>query len=155
MSAQREPDPVQLRPMHAEDVNAVMKVECAAYPFPWTAGIFRDCLRIGYCCWVAEADDGIAGYAVMSVGAGEAHLLNLCVAPARQRTGLGRRMLDHVLDLARNHRAKTVFLEVRPSNPAALHLYRVAGFVEVGLRNAYYPAARGQREDAIVLALPL
>lgn len=155
MSAQREPSPVQLRPMRADDVDAVMVVERAAYPYPWTTGIFRDCLRIGYCCWVAEAEEGIAGYAVMSVGAGEAHLLNLCVAPARQRTGLGRTMLDHVLELARSHGAKTVFLEVRPSNTAALHLYRVAGFVEVGLRNGYYPAERGLREDAIVLALPL
>ncbi len=155
MSAQREPDPVQLRPMRADDVDAVMVVERAAYPHPWTAGIFRDCLRIGYCCWVAEDDEGIVGYAVMSIGAGEAHLLNLCVLPTRQRAGLGRRMLDHVLELARSHRAKAVFLEVRPSNPAALHLYRVAGFVEVGMRNGYYPASRGQREDAIVLALPL
>ncbi|MEX0900373.1 MAG: ribosomal protein S18-alanine N-acetyltransferase [Gammaproteobacteria bacterium] len=155
MSAQREPAPVQLRPMRTSDIDAVMEVERAAYPYPWTAGIFRDCLRIGYCCWIAEADDGVAGYVVMSVGAGEAHLLNLCVAPARQRTGLGRMMLDHVFELARSHRAKALFLEVRPSNDAALHLYRVAGFVEVGLRNNYYPAARGQREDAIVLALPL
>lgn len=155
MSAQREPGLAQLRPMHADDVDAVMAVERTAYPYPWTTGIFQDCLRIGYCCWVAEADEGIVGYAVMSIGAGEAHLLNLCVAPVRQRTGLGRQMLDSMLELARSHRAKTMFLEVRPSNAAALHLYRVSGFVEVGLRNGYYPASRGQREDAVVLALPL
>ena len=155
MSAQREPGAVALRPMRSADLDAVLAVELAAYPFPWTLGIFRDCLRIGYCCWIAEDDDGICGYAVMSVAAREAHLLNLCVAPDRQRQGLGRQLLDHVLGLARGHQAETLFLEVRPSNRAALHLYRVAGFVEVGVRRGYYPASRGTREDALVLALPL
>lgn len=152
MSAQPSVGAVSLRPMRASDLEAVMRVELSAYPYPWTIGIFEDCLRIGYCCWVAESDEGIVGYAVMSVAAGEAHLLNLCVAPHRQRAGLGRRLLGHVLMLAREHAAETLFLEVRPSNEAALHLYREAGFVEVGTRRSYYPAARGSREDAMVLA---
>ena len=154
MSAQPA-DAVSLRPMRAADLSAVMAVELSAYPYPWTLGIFEDCLRIGYCCWVAESDDGVIGYAVMSVAAGEAHLLNLCIAPSRQHCGLGRRLLEHMLGLAREHAAETVFLEVRPSNDSALHLYRRADFVEVGTRRAYYPAARGTREDALVLARTL
>lgn len=146
---------VSLRPMRVADLDAVMAVELSAYPYPWTLGIFEDCLRIGYCCWVAESDEGVIGYAVMSAAAGEAHLLNLCIAPTRQRAGLGRRLLEHMLGLAREHRADTMFLEVRPSNDAALRLYRDAGFVEVGTRRAYYPAARGSREDALVLARTL
>ncbi|MFN2301179.1 MAG: ribosomal protein S18-alanine N-acetyltransferase [Gammaproteobacteria bacterium] len=155
MSAQREPLPPRLRPMRIADVDAVMAVEKAAYPFPWTVGIFSDCLRIGYCCWIAEDAEGVAGYAVMAAGPGEAHLLNLCVSPDRQRGGLGRLLLAHMLELAREHRADTMFLEVRPSNLAALALYRDSGFVEVGMRTAYYPAGRGKREDAIVLAKTL
>lgn len=155
MSAQPSAGAVSLRPMCRGDLGAVMSVELSAYPYPWTLGIFEDCLRIGYCCWVAECDEGIVGYTVMSVAAGEAHLLNLCVAPHRQRGGLGRRMLEHVIVLAREHAAQTMFLEVRPSNDAALNLYRQAGFVEVGTRRGYYPAARGNREDALVLARTL
>ena len=154
MSAQPS-SAVMLRPMRIADLKGVMAVELSAYPYPWTLGIFEDCLRIGYCCWVAESDDGIIGYAVMSVAAGEAHLLNLCISPSRQRNGIGRRMLGHMLDLAREHGAETVFLEVRPSNEGAVRLYRQADFVEVGTRRGYYPAARGMREDALVLARTL
>jgi [ribosomal protein S18]-alanine N-acetyltransferase len=152
MSAHADLHAVSLRPMREADLGAVMKVELAAYPFPWTDGIFRDCLRVGYCCWVVEDPTGIVGYAVLAAGPGEAHLLNLCVAPWRQGAGLGRRLLDHMVALAREHRADSMFLEVRPSNVHALALYRDAGFVEVGHRRDYYPAGAGRREDAVVLA---
>ncbi len=155
MAARPDPFAVQLRPMGASDIAAVMAVELAVYPYPWTEGIFRDCLRVGYCCWVADSADGIAGYFVLSVAGGEAHLLNLCVAPTSQGTGLGRRLLRHALRLAREHGTDTIFLEVRPSNAAAIALYRDSGFVEVGLRRGYYPASKGEREDALVLALVL
>lgn len=141
--------------MRTDDVAAVMAIERTAYPFPWTDGIFHDCLRVGYCCWVAEDAAGIAGYAVLAGGPGEAHLLNLCVEPSRQGAGLGRRLLAHMVQVAREHRADTIFLEVRPSNEHALALYRDTGFVEVGVRRDYYPAGRGRREDAIVLARTL
>lgn len=146
---------VRLRPMRGVDLAAVMALERKSYPFPWSEGIFRDCLRIGYCSWVAEAARTVVGYAVMSVAAGEGHLLNLCIDPDHHGEGLGKRLLRHMLRLAREHGADTAFLEVRPSNAVALALYRDAGFVEVGMRRAYYPAGRGKREDAIVLAMQL
>lgn len=140
--------------MTADDIGRVMSMEVRAYPFPWTAGIFSDCLRSGYACWLLEEDGALLGYGVLSVAAGEAHLLNLCVDPRRQGQGLGAHLLGKMIELARWHRAERVFLEVRPSNPAALALYARAGFNEIGRRPNYYPA-RGGREDALVMAMEL
>ena len=145
----------RLRPMGEGDVAAVMSVEVRAYPYPWTAGIFRDCVRVGYNCWVYEHAGRVRGYAVMSFGAGEAHLLNLCVDPDWQSHGLGRRMLGFVIEQATRLGADQMFLEVRPSNAPAVALYESAGFIEVGRRPGYYPADRGGREDALVMARPL
>ena len=144
----------QMRPMRQADIEAVVAIEQRAYPFPWTAGIFRDCLRAGHHCWVLEAGAEIIGYGVLSAAAGEAHILNVCIDPDRQGAGLGRRLLRRLVDLARWHHAEQVFLEVRPSNPKAITLYRSEGFNEIGTRPNYYPAAKG-REDAIVMAMAL
>lgn len=143
-----------LRPMREDDLAAVMAVERRAYEFPWTPGIFLDCLRAGYSCWLLEHDGEPAGYAVLSVAAGEAHVLNLCVATEHQGLGLGKRLLRRLLDAARWHRAERIFLEVRPSNHGAIALYNGAGFNEIGTRPNYYPTRHG-REDAIVMALEL
>jgi ribosomal-protein-alanine N-acetyltransferase len=143
-----------LRAMRESDLDRVVEIERESYPFPWTSGIFRDCLRAGYGCWVLERPDRIIGYAVLSVAAGEAHVLNICVEPAEQSAGHGRRLLKRLLDLARWHRAERVYLEVRPSNPRAIALYHDLGFNEIGRRPNYYPAANG-REDAIVMAIEL
>lgn len=140
--------------MRQSDLDAVMDIELQVYPFPWTAGIFRDCLLVGYVCWVYEEDSRVQGYGVMSVGAGEAHVLNLCVRPSAQGRGLGRRLLRHLIEVARAHRAETALLEVRPSNRVAYHLYQSMGFNEVGIRNGYYPAEKG-REDALIMACSL
>ncbi|WP_043690282.1 ribosomal protein S18-alanine N-acetyltransferase [Luteimonas huabeiensis] len=144
----------QLRPMREADLDAVMVVERQAYPFPWTAGIFRDCLRAGYPAWLLQEGDAVIGYGVLSVAADEAHVLNVCVAPAAQGRGHGRRLLRALLRIARGHGAARVFLEVRPSNPGAIALYHAEGFNEIGRRPRYYPAVGG-REDAIVMALEL
>lgn len=143
-----------IRPMQESDVQAVMDIELRAYPFPWTAGIFADCLRVGYGCWVYVIDQQVSGYAVMSFGAGEAHLLNVCVAPELQGGGIGRSLMRHVLRQAERLGAVQLFLEVRPSNTPALALYRDLGFVQIGSRRGYYPAPQG-REDALVLARQL
>lgn len=144
----------RLRPMHEEDVPGVMVVELLNYPYPWTEGIMRDCLRARYSCWVYETDTQVIGYAILSVGAGEAHVLNISMHPDFQGRGLGRELMAHLLDTARSRGADTVFLEVRPSNRAAVHLYESMGFNQAGLRRDYYPAARG-REDALIMALAL
>ncbi len=140
--------------MALADLDAVLAVERHAYPNPWTEGIFRDCLRVGYDAWVVEADGGLAGYGLLSVAAGEAHLLNLCVAPDCQGRGLGRRLLELLLRRAAQRGARAVYLEVRPSNTRALQLYGAAGFTEVGQRKDYYPDG-DRREDAVVLSLAL
>lgn len=145
------PRPV-LRPMEEKDVSLVAAIERAAYPFPWNATIFRDCIRVGYSCWLAEVDGAVAGYAIMSVAADEAHLLNICVAPDWQGRGIGRLLLTRVVQLARYHRVSGMFLEVRPSNVAARRLYDKAGFLEVGRRPRYYPGTV-DREDAIIMSL--
>lgn len=141
---------VAIRPMRREDLRHVYAIEKASYPFPWTQGVFADCLRVGYCCRVADVDRGIGGYAIISAAAGEAHLLNLAVAPSMRSQGVGRLLLDAALVEARLLRAQRIFLEVRPSNERAVDLYRLNGFRVIGKRPGYYPADGG-REDAMVL----
>ena len=136
------------------DLKAVARIEHAAYRYPWSHGIFRDCLLAGYQCLVLEADGLVTGYGVMSVASGEAHILNLCVHPSSQRMGYGRQLLNELLYKSEKLNADRVFLEVRPSNEAALALYESAGFERIGTRPSYYQADYG-REDAIVLARAL
>jgi len=147
---------LQRRPMTEQDLPAVMAIENRAYPVPWTFGIMRDCLRIGYHCWVYEQKGELVGYTIMStaVDVGEAHILNLCVRPESQGKGLGRRILEHILELVRESGCHLILLEVRPSNPAAIRLYRSAGFEQIGRRKAYYPLPSG-REDALVFVLDM
>ena len=143
-----------LRPMRDGDLDVVMELERRAYSFPWTRGIFRDCLQAGYPALVLDVGGMLAGYGLLSVAAGEAHILNVCVDPALPRQGHGRRLLRALLQQARGRAAQRVFLEVRPSNGPAIALYHAEGFNEIGRRPRYYPAASG-REDAIVMALEL
>lgn len=141
-----------IRPMEEFDIPAVVQVERASYPFPWSEGIFRDCLRVGYVCRVVELAGVVMGHAILSVGAGEGHILNLCVRESVRCRGIGRRLLGHVLDCARGAGLQETFLEVRPSNTSAIRLYQAAGFQQIGMRRGYYQAVDG-REDAVVLRL--
>lgn len=145
---------VRFRPMSLPDVAAVAAVERAAYPFPWSDGVFRDCVRVGYVCRVVEARGEVAGYGIMSFGAGEAHILNICVRNDLRGQGVGRRLMTYLLEQATDAYMQDVFLEVRPSNTVALTLYESMGFARVGLRKGYYQAVGG-REDALVYKLPL
>jgi ribosomal-protein-alanine N-acetyltransferase len=140
--------------MTEADVADVVALERASYQFPWSEGIFRDCLRVGYICRVVTSADRLIGYGVMSVGAGEAHILNLCVDSGFRCQGIGRRMLDYLLDRGAAAGMTEAFLEVRPSNTAAIRLYLSLGFDQVGMRRGYYQAVGG-REDAAVLKLSL
>ena len=143
-----------VRVMVDVDVTGIMKIETRAYAFPWTAGIFRDCMGAGYSCYVLEKNAEIIAYAVMSVGAKEAHILNICVSPDLRGEGFGYALMDKLVALARQLHADMMFLEVRPSNEAARRLYDKLGFNEIGIRRNYYPAAQG-REDALILAKQL
>lgn len=143
--------PPAFRPMREDDLPAVLGIERVAYRFPWSPGIFQDCLHVGYSCWVMTVDDRVAGYGILSVAAGECHVLNVCVSNEYQGAGLGRAIMEHLVDVAADHGAELILLEVRPSNRRAVKLYRGLGFSEVGRRRAYYPDDPG-REDALVLA---
>ena len=149
----REPR-ITHRRMAEADLPEVVTLENAAYMFPWSIGIFRDCLRVGYTCRVVDAPDGVGGYGIMSMGAGEAHILNVCVRADLRGQGIGRRLMVWLLDEARAAGQGWVFLEVRPTNRPALLLYEGLGFAPVGLRRGYYQAVGG-REDAIVYRLDL
>jgi ribosomal-protein-alanine N-acetyltransferase len=141
---------VQIRPMMEIDLADIATIEQQSYAFPWSENIFRDCLRVGYTCRALDMAGQIIGYGIMSLGAGEAHILNVCVRDEFRNLGLGRRLLEHLLERAAAAGVSEAFLEVRPSNLAAIRLYQRLGFDQIGIRRGYYQAPDG-REDAIVL----
>lgn len=153
MSAILQPQP-SIEPMTEDDLDEVMEIEQRVYEFPWTSGNFIDSLRAGYSCSVYRSERGLLGYAVMMLGAGEAHLLNLSIDARVQRRGHGSRMLENLIRVARRYGARQLFLEVRPSNEAGRLLYSKHGFRQVAVRRGYYPARAG-REDALLFALDL
>ena len=146
--------PATIREMKHDDLAMVSDIERRSYEFPWSHGVFRDCLLAGYQNIVLVRDDVVAGYGVLSVAAGEAHILNICIDPDCRSRGYGEKLLDEMLFRARAASVRQVFLEVRPSNERALQLYRKKGFHQVANRPAYYQA-HGGREDAAVLAKKL
>ena len=145
---------VFLRTMSHEDLSLVSDIERRSYEFPWSHGVFRDCLLAGYQCIVLDRDGKVAGYSILTVAAGEAHILNICVDPNFRSMGYGERLLDEVLFRARTNSVREIFLEVRPSNIHALALYKKKDFHRVANRPAYYQANKG-REDADVLVKKL
>jgi len=140
-----------IRAMTAQDLSTVMEIEAAAYVYSWSEGNFRDCLSAGYEMVICDLEQQTIGYGVMSMAAGEAHLLNLCIHPQKQGRGYGRRLLNHLMQIADQKDVSTVYLEVRASNNRACTLYHMAGFNEIGFRTGYYPSGSG-REDAVVFA---
>ena len=140
----------RLRPMDETDLPRIHRIELASYDYPWSLGNFADSMSAGYSMWVHEADGEIIGYYAMMVAAGEAHLLNLTIAPMWRRHGLGRDLLRHCMACACDHKADRMFLEVRTSNTAAIGLYHDSGFVDLAVRRGYYPARDG-REDALMM----
>jgi ribosomal-protein-alanine N-acetyltransferase len=139
------------RQMTLDDVDAVMHLENQVYQFPWTDRIFKDCIRVGYDCWLAHLENTVVAYAVISVAAGESHMLNLSVTENHQGEGIGKKFIEFLLNIARNKRAQIMMLEVRPSNVRAIKCYNSAGFNEIGCRKDYYPAPNG-KEDALLFA---
>jgi ribosomal-protein-alanine N-acetyltransferase len=146
--------PGEIRALRENDLAEIGVIESAAYEYPWSAGVFSDCLSVGYYCRVLDMEGQPAAYAVLSVGANEAHILNLTVSPDYRRQGLGHRLLLDLLAHSRTRSLHRIFLEVRPSNAAARVLYAAEGFELIGLRRLYYRARNG-REDALVFALSL
>jgi ribosomal-protein-alanine N-acetyltransferase len=143
-----------IRSLFLEDLDEVIRIENSCYPFPWTKGIFKECLRVGYACFGLQLGENLAGYSISNWGAGESHLLNLCIDPKWQKHGFGKMMLEHSIGHSRSLDCHVMFLEVRPSNVDAAQLYLKRGFEEIGSRPAYYQAENG-REDALVMRLEL
>ncbi|MDH3439755.1 MAG: ribosomal protein S18-alanine N-acetyltransferase [Gammaproteobacteria bacterium] len=141
--------PAEIRLMAHDDIAQVADIERRSYEFPWSHGVFRDCLLAGYNCIVLERGGDVVGYSILSVAAGEAHILNLCIDPKFRQMGYGEKLLDELLQRAAHEEVREIFLEVRPSNEAAIELYRKKGFRLIASRPAYYQAAEG-REDAAV-----
>ena len=137
--------------MNRYDLPDVLRIERACYNYPWSEGIFHDCLAAGYSCWVTVVDEMIAGYGIFQFAAGEAHILNLCVEPARRQMGYARDLLHSLFRAMKISDIHTVYLEVRPTNIAAINLYDGEGFNEVGVRKDYYRANNG-KQDALILA---
>jgi ribosomal-protein-alanine N-acetyltransferase len=141
------------RPMREDDLAYVAALEAQIHAAPWTLGNFRDALAFGYSSRVGESEGRILVYGVLMPAPGEAQLLNLSVAPDARRRGLGRALLRRFVDDALRLGAEQLFLEVRPSNRAAIALYESEGFACVARRVAYYPAPESgaPREDALVM----
>ncbi len=146
-----------LRKMASADIPAVYAIEATVAVGPWSEKLFADCIRVGYECWVLVDDEQIIGYGILSYSANEAHVLQLAIHPNHQKCGLGQKLLQHLLNMAKIHGSDEIFLEVRESNIPAINLYKKYSFVEVGIRKGYYPAeVEGQsKQDAITMALPL
>ncbi len=144
----------KLRPMTASDLDAIMAIERANFPFPWTEGNFKDSMNSGYMCLVMEQGKQLMGYAVLMMVLDEAHLLNISVAQSHQGQGWGRYLLVQMMEMGREKGGLNMFLEVRPSNHSALGLYESMGFNEMGIRPGYYPAHNG-REDAVLMGMAL
>ncbi|MFT4633320.1 MAG: ribosomal-protein-alanine N-acetyltransferase [Candidatus Pseudothioglobus sp.] len=140
----------RLLPMQVDLLDKVKHNERRAYSHPWTEGVFRDCIDSGYECWLLEVANHVIGHGILSTGAGESHLLNICINPEYQGHGYGALLLSHMVARAGFHACSCIFLEVRASNLAAYKLYEKAGFTEIGVRKDYYPGYMGS-EDALVL----
>lgn len=150
-----EPAPRFMR-MTADDVPDVITIENVAYPYPWTRGNFLDSLYSGYEAWTLRDEEGnLIGYFLLMLAVDEAHLLNITVRRGLHGKGYGRMELDKAVEIARNKGMTSIMLEVRPSNERALSVYRNYGFVQIGQRKGYYPAADNSREDAIVMRYEL
>lgn len=158
MSAQLQTN-VSLRPMQTDDLDAIMQIESTIYSHPWTRGNFSDSLNSGYSGWALKENETVIGYALLMMVMDEAHLLNLSIAKTHQKQGLGHYLLEHMLKIAKTHKATNMFLEVRPSNISAIALYENMGFCEISVRRGYYPAdsKKGEtgREDAVLMGLAL
>ena len=154
MSTQLKPANVSFREMRASDLDAVMQIEMANFPFPWTAGNFKDSINSGHICLLLEIDQALVGYAILMMLLDEVHLLNISVSPSWKGKGWGRHLLNQMMQIGREKGGLNMFLEVRPSNVSAITLYESIGFNEMGVRPGYYPAHNG-RENAVLMGVAL
>lgn len=140
-----------LRNLHKADLPKVLKIETSVQVVPWTAETFNTCIESGYKGWVIEQDKSLVGFAIASMTKDECHILNLCIDRTYQYQGWGRKLLEYVLNEAREQGVGIAYLEVRRSNTRAIALYRKMHFLQIAERKDYYPTVAGD-EDALVFA---
>ena len=151
-----ERDSVRFEPLNVLWLDTLLPVEQQAYSHPWTRGNFIDARAAGYeTQLLVDAQGGLVGYFVAMIVLDEVHLLNITVAPARQRQGWARILLDALALWSRQRQAQWIWLEVRESNVRARSIYAAHGYQEVGLRKNYYPMHDGPREHAVLMSLKL
>lgn len=155
MSAVLNPSEAWFQPLTDDLLDAVLWVEQASYSHPWSRTNFTDSLTSGYEAQVLVGGGEVIGYFMAMKGVDEVHLLNITVAPAHQRQGWARVMLDALAIWSRGQGAEWLWLEVRTSNLRAMNVYDAYGFRRIGVRKQYYPAHAGQREDAVVMSFRL
>jgi ribosomal-protein-alanine N-acetyltransferase len=152
--AQATQQALALVEMQESMLPQVLRIETENMAFPWTAGNFRDSLKAGHQALVMQLDEQIVGFAVLMMVLDEAHLLNIGVDKRYQGQGLGKFLLQSMMQLAQRLGGQHFFLEVRTSNHIAIRLYESLGIHEMGVRPGYYPAKQG-REDAILMGCAL
>lgn len=141
---------MRLLPARVDDFNALVMLDAAAGPHPWSVMALQQALKESR-VWQLEHNGERVGFLVGESVLDESSLLHLAVAQKVQGRGLARRALKHWLVQLHRLGQQRCILEVRPSNAAALKVYRSLGFTEIGQRRRYYPDG----EDALVMALPL
>lgn len=140
--------------MQDDDLAAILQIEHAIYSHPWTLGHFKDSLKAGHQAWVMTSEDAIIGYSLMMFVLDEAHLLNISIAAAYQKQGLGYALLQYMIERAKVSNMIVMMLEVRSSNVLAIALYAKMGFIENAIRRGYYSGKDG-REDAVLMSLAI
>jgi ribosomal-protein-alanine N-acetyltransferase len=140
---------IKIRRMASKDISEVVLLESLIFPDPWPKAAFLEELNgSNRGVLVAESEQTIVGYAAYIVCSGEVHLTNLAVAPEYRRKSIAKILLNHILEIAKAADCEYIFLDVRPSNMAAISLYRKFGFCELYIRANYY---RFPVEDALVM----
>lgn len=135
-----------------DDLAQAFAIECRSHAFPWSEKTFASNQGERFINLRLDVDGQMAAFAITQVVLDEASLFNIAVDPAFQRRGLGRQLLQHLIDELIKRDVLTLWLEVRASNLPAIALYEQLGFNQVSRRPNYYPTASG-REDAILMAL--
>lgn len=142
--------------MQPTDINDVLAIENDLYPFPWTRGNFLDSITNGYEGWLLRDGNGVLkGYFLLMPSVDDAHLLNITVHRDLQGRGLGLLLMNKAKMLAKERKFDAILLEVRASNTRAEKIYARYGFARIGVRKGYYPAPNNEREDGIVMKLPI
>lgn len=142
---------MRMRPMRKADLPAVLKLEKICHTTQWRDSYFRRLFRERAGCWVCEKNGVILGYGVVRFSKKWVHIMNICIAFAYRRHGLGRRMMIYLLEVARKRGATRAWLEVHPNNLAAITLYQRLGFITDHRRKGYYRKLPAGQRDALVM----